>query len=95
MAEFFFILKFFGGILLVFAAGGVVGHLLKLDKYLEDQQNYGNERIKPANKKNEIPTRKHSPQLNPPAGRWGLASPTYDSMLPLKNKIINTSINKK
>jgi hypothetical protein len=84
MAEIFFLLKFFGGILLVFATGGVVGHLLKLDKYIEDQQNYGNERIREANKKDIVPTRKLSPQPNPPAGGWGLASPIFDSMLPMK-----------
>jgi hypothetical protein len=50
MAEFFFILKFFGYVLLVFAIGGVAGHLSKLDKYIEDQQNNYEERIKSATK---------------------------------------------
>jgi hypothetical protein len=52
MAELFFILKFFGYVLLVFAIGRVACHLLKLDKYIEDQQYNYEERISP--KKNEI-----------------------------------------
>jgi hypothetical protein len=92
MVEFIFILKFFGGILLVFAAGGVAGHLLKLDKYLEEIQNDSNERIKATNKKVGIPTRKISPKRNPPAGGRRLATPVFDYMQPLKNKIKSASI---
>jgi hypothetical protein len=33
------ILEFFGVLILLFGLGILVGHLLKLDKYVEDQQN--------------------------------------------------------
>lgn len=38
MAGFIFILKFFGGLILLFVVGTLIGHLLKLDKYYEDYQ---------------------------------------------------------
>jgi len=54
MGDFLFILKFIGGILLVFGAGGFISHLLRLDQYVEEQENHLNEKIKEANKKDEI-----------------------------------------
>jgi len=43
MADFLLILKFFGGIIFLFAIGGMIGHLLKIDKYLENKQHEYNE----------------------------------------------------
>lgn len=53
MAGFLFILKFFGSIILVFAVGGLVGHLLKLDKYYEDMQKQKNEYIQKHNNEDD------------------------------------------
>jgi hypothetical protein len=36
VAYFILILKFFSGVILVFAFGAVIGHLIKLDKYYDD-----------------------------------------------------------
>jgi len=53
MASFLFSLKFFGGIILLFAIGGLVGHLLKLDKYLEEKHHDRNEDIQQVNYKDD------------------------------------------
>jgi hypothetical protein len=39
MECFLSILEFFGVLILLFGFGILIGHLLKLDKYIEDQQN--------------------------------------------------------
>ena len=49
MATFLFILKFFGGIILLFAFASIIGHLLKLDKYYEDMQKHKNEEFQTHN----------------------------------------------
>jgi uncharacterized membrane protein len=53
MAIFLFILKFFGGIILLFAVGSLIGHLLKLDKYYEDMQKHKNEEIQKYNNEDD------------------------------------------
>ena len=53
MAIFLFILKFFGSIILLFAVGGFVGHLLKLDKYYEDMQKQKNEYVQKDNNEDD------------------------------------------
>ena len=37
-----YILAFFAGVILVFAIGLFIGHLLKLDKYLKDKEHDNN-----------------------------------------------------
>ena len=39
---FLLILALFGGLVLLFGIGYLIGHLLKLNKYSEDQQNHDN-----------------------------------------------------
>jgi hypothetical protein len=53
MDNFLFILKFLGGIILLFTLREVVGHLLKLDKYLEDKSFDYNEAIQRFHNKDE------------------------------------------
>jgi hypothetical protein len=43
---FIFILEFFGGLILLFVIGGLIGHLLKLDKYYDDLQKSNNKQNK-------------------------------------------------
>jgi hypothetical protein len=43
MENFILLLNFFGGIIIVFAVGGLIGHLLKLDKYFEEKLHSHNE----------------------------------------------------
>ena len=38
MESFLLILKFFGGLVLLFGIGKLIGHLLKLNQHYEDQQ---------------------------------------------------------
>jgi hypothetical protein len=40
------ILKLFGGLILLFILGRIIGHLFKLDKYYEDIHKYKKENIK-------------------------------------------------
>jgi hypothetical protein len=48
MENFLFILKFFGGIILLLAIVWLIGHLLKLDKVYEEMQNgIDNKKLKP------------------------------------------------
>jgi hypothetical protein len=49
MANFLFILKFLVSLILLFAVGRIVGHLLKLDKYYENMQKHKNEDIQTHN----------------------------------------------
>lgn len=42
MENFLFLSEFFGGIILVFVIGYLIGHLLKFDKYLTDSGKDGN-----------------------------------------------------
>jgi hypothetical protein len=42
MAYIVLILMLFGGLILLFGLGYLIGHLLKLDKYLKGNQNYNN-----------------------------------------------------
>ena len=44
MDNFILLLKFFGGLILFFAVGWLIGHLLKLDKKYEEMQKELNNR---------------------------------------------------
>jgi hypothetical protein len=43
MQNFLLLSEFFGGIILFLGIGYLIGHLLKLDKYLKSNQNNNNE----------------------------------------------------
>jgi len=53
MTGFLLILKLFGGLILLFILGRIIGHLFKLDKYYEDIHKNKNEKIKRCGNEND------------------------------------------
>ena len=53
MTSLLLILKLFGGLILLFIFGRIVGHILKLDKYYEDIHKNKNEKIKRCGNEND------------------------------------------
>jgi|GEM_PF-1374344 len=53
MTSLLLILKLFGGLIILFIFGRIVGHLFKLDKYYEDMEKHKNKNIQRHNNKDD------------------------------------------